>query len=336
MAKKKVFSIGNALSRGLEETIELAQNYSSELRIDVVPIKKIELDPSNPRDLALALDDVQQGIKPHDHDKERKLSELESLQSLAQSIKSQGIINPITVYKHGEHYRLIAGERRTLASVLAGKTDIQAKILDEKPTELKISLLQWIENIERSDLSLWERLSNLDKIVGAYTKSRGLARHDMTASELATLIGCVKSHAINYKAILNADATLKQLIFENKIRNLEKAALIAEIRSQEVKNEAIAACIAGATLKQLKQLADHPKKKSVAMKPIERRGRQTTTIHFGATNSPSVAKAVIEALLTHSRLNHFSSQVKQIDWSDHRIVSNTFKQLLKNLEKLHA
>src|ERR1700733_15327916 len=94
MAKKKVFSIGNALSRGLEETIELAQNYSSELRIDVIPIKKIELDPSNPRDLALTMDDVQYGVKPHDYDKERKSSELESLQSMANSIKSQGIINP--------------------------------------------------------------------------------------------------------------------------------------------------------------------------------------------------------------------------------------------------
>ena len=46
MAKKKVFSIGSALSQGLEETIESAQNYSSELRVDVIPIKKIELDPS--------------------------------------------------------------------------------------------------------------------------------------------------------------------------------------------------------------------------------------------------------------------------------------------------
>ena len=58
MAKKKVFSIGNALSRGLEETIESAQNYSSELSIDVIPIKKVELDPDNPRDFVLTMPDV--------------------------------------------------------------------------------------------------------------------------------------------------------------------------------------------------------------------------------------------------------------------------------------
>src|SRR3990167_6261347 len=158
MAKKKVFTIGNALSQGLEETIESAQNYSSELRIDVIPLKKIELDPANPRNMALTMIDVQSGISDSDKERTRKMVELESLHSIANSIKTQGIINPVTVYKHGDKYRLIAGERRTLASILAGKTDIQAKILDSQPDELKISLLQWIENIERSDLSLWERL----------------------------------------------------------------------------------------------------------------------------------------------------------------------------------
>lgn len=69
MAKKKVFSIGTALSQGLEETIESAQNYSSELRVDIIPIKKIELDPANPRDLAITIQDVQSGINEFDQEK---------------------------------------------------------------------------------------------------------------------------------------------------------------------------------------------------------------------------------------------------------------------------
>ncbi|MBV9575926.1 MAG: ParB/RepB/Spo0J family partition protein, partial [Gammaproteobacteria bacterium] len=172
MAKKKVFSIGTALSQGLEETIESAQHYSGELRVDIIPIRKIAFDPSNPRDLAITVQDIQMGISTTDTEKARKTKELASLQSIAHSIKSQGMINPITVYKYGEKYHLIAGERRTLASLVAGKADIQAKILDEKPNELKISLLQWIENIERSDLSLWERINNLKTIVQAYAASR--------------------------------------------------------------------------------------------------------------------------------------------------------------------
>lgn len=336
MAKKKVFSIGTALSQGLEDTFESAQNYSSELRIDIVPIRKIELDPENPRDLMLSITDVQNGISDSDNEKSRKIDELNSLQSIANSIKSQGIINPITVYMYGENYRLIAGERRTLASIIAGKTDIPARILDDKPNLLKISLLQWIENIERSDLSLWERLNNLEKITKAYTQSKGLQIQQITIAEFSSLIGCMKSQAMNYKTILGADDELKQLIFENKIKNLEKASLISGIESKDIKQKVIDACIAGATLKQLKNIVEHSEKQLVPKKVAERRGRLPTAVNFGVTKNINVAKVVIESLLNNRSLTHLTESFRMMDWNDHRSVSEIFKQLLKSLEKLHA
>jgi ParB family chromosome partitioning protein len=336
MAKRKVFSIGTTLSQGLEETFESAQNYSSELRIDVIPIKKLELDPENPRDLALTMADTQNGISDSDKERVRKAGELDSLQSIANSVKAQGIINPITVYKYGEKYRVIAGERRTLASILAGKSDIQAKILNDKPDDLKISLLQWIENIERSDLSLGERLSNLEKMMSAYAISKGLQTNQITITELSSLLGCVKSHALNYRAILNADSDLKQLIFENKIKNLEKAALISDIKLRDIRQQAVDACIAGATLKQLKNIAEQTNQKPIPIKSLERRGRQTTSVNFGGTKNINVAKVIIESLLSNSTLTQVTSSFKNIDWKNHRAVSETFKQLLKTLEKLHA
>lgn len=335
MAKKKVFSIGTALSQGLEETIESAQNYTSELRIDIIPIRKIELDPANPRDLALTMQDIHTGISDHDHEKMRKVMELDSLKSIAHSIKTQGVINPITVYKYGEKYRLIAGERRTLASILAGKTDIQAKILDDKPDALKVGLLQWIENIERSDLSLWERLSNLEKIIAAYTESKGKNKNEISIVELSDLIGCVKSHAMNYKSVLNTDSKLRELIFENKIKNLEKAALISEIKSIDVQQQAIDACINGATLKQLKTIAEQADQKVREIKPIERRGRQTTSVTFGATKNMNVAKIIVESILSNKALSQVASSFKNISWDDPRAVGEVFKYLLNTLEKIH-
>lgn len=336
MAKKKVFSIGTALSQGLEETIESAQNYSSELRIDVIPLKKIELDPANPRDLALTMQDVQNGIDDSDKDKVRKSDELLSLESMAHSIKAQGIINPILVYKHGEFYRLVAGERRTLASILAGKSDIQAKILDGKPDELKVGLLQWIENIERSDLTLWERISNLKMILKAYAKSRNIEPTHISISELGDLIGCVKSHAANYKTVLNADTELTQLIAENKIKNLEKAAMITDIKDTDIRKQAVDACIAGATLKQLKNIVDQAKIKPITIKQVERRGRQSSSVNFGVTKNIKVARLVIESLLANKSLTHLTSSFSNVDWTDHRSVTETFKQLLKTIEKVQA
>ena len=58
MAKKKVFQISNALTEGLEETVSAAHNYSGELRVEAISLKKIEMDPENPRDLILTFDDL--------------------------------------------------------------------------------------------------------------------------------------------------------------------------------------------------------------------------------------------------------------------------------------
>jgi len=338
MAKKKVFQISDALTEGLEETITAAHNYSGELRIDVIPIKKIEVDPENPRDLALTFHDMYHRIPDSDENFLRKSEELLSLETLANSIRDQGIINPIIVYKLGEKYRLVAGERRTLASILAGKSEIQAKILDSKPSELKISLLQWIENIERTDLSLWERLKNLEKIVRTYTNKKGISPEQMTITELSHLIGCTKPHAMNYKAVLMADDDLKQLVRENKIRNLEKASLIATIPTSDVKNLAIEACLAGTSLKKLKVIAEQKSNQTHIRHSTQnaaKRGRQATSVNFGATKNINVAKIILDAVINNHSLAHVSSHFSNIDWSDYKSLTNTFKQAIKKLEELH-
>src|SRR3990167_5910346 len=340
MAKKKIFQISEALVDGLEQTITAAHNYSGELRIDVIPIKKIEKDPDNPRDLKLDFKDIYQSILESDEDFARKTKELDSLQTLANSIRSQGIINPIVVYKYGEKYRIVAGERRTLASILAGKSEIQAKILDNKPNDLKISLLQWIENVERADLSLWERLRNLEKIVNLYTNKKGIPANQITITELSNLIGCTKPHAMNYKAVLIADNDLKKLIHDNKIKNLEKAAFIASIQSTSIKQQVIEACLLGTTLKKMKVMVEQENRKITSsnnvVKSLEKRGRLSTTVNFGTTKNANVAKFIFDSVLKNQSLDHVSYHFKNIDWCDYRSISQMFKLLLKKLEELNA
>lgn len=338
MAKIKVFKIGNALSAGLEETITAAHNYSGDLRVDIIPIKKIEADPENPRDFLLTFDDLHQGVSPADADYARKQQEKDSLQTMASSIKEQGIINPIVVYKNGEKYRLIAGERRTLASILAGKSDIQAKILDNKPNDLKISILQWIENIERSDLTLWERLRNLEKMVSFYSSKKNTTSESISLTELSQLIGCSKPHAMNYKAVLMADDQLKACIKEDKIKNLEKAALIANIKSSALKQDAIQACLKGATYKKLKMMAEQDSIKTAVKEKTTpaARGRQATSVNLGATKNIAVARIIFDSVLNHNSLSHLTSHFKTTDLNDYKAITETFKDLLRKLEELHA
>lgn len=339
MAKKKVFQISDALTEGLEETITAAHNYSGELRIDVIPIKRIDVDPDNPRDLALSFHDLYAGLSETDENYIRKSKELESLQTIANSIRDQGIINPIVVYKYGEKYRLVAGERRTLASILAGKSEIQAKILDNKPNDLKISLLQWIENVERADLTLWERLRNLEKIVATFTTKKGISPAQITVTELSNLIGCTKPHAMNYKAVLTAGDDIKCLIQENQIRNLEKASLLSSIQTPDIRRRAIEACLAGAALKKLKIIAEQENRKTISRnisKPQLKRGRQATSVNLGMTKNIKVAKVILDSVFKNHSLTPIAGYFADVDWNDYKSITDTFKQLLKKLEELHA
>jgi len=339
MARKKVFQISNALTEGLEETVSAAHNYTGELRVEAISLKKIDMDPHNPRDLILHFDDLYNGVEKTDKDYQRKIQEIESLQTLANSIKHQGIINPIMVYKLGEKYRLIAGERRTLGSIIAGKLDIQAKILDTKPNELKISLLQWIENVERKDLSLWERLTNLEKIISADVGRNNTGLSHITATDLSRLLGCSLPHAMNYLALLNADDGLKELVRCNKIKNLEKAALIATIRLDSVKETAIEACLSGATLKKLKAISTQDKLKKnlvVHTMSLQSRGRQATVVNLGSTKKMSVARLIIESVLKHERLSYLKQHFSELNWDDYKSINHAFKQLLKTLEQIEV
>ncbi len=338
MAKKKSFQISNALSDGLEETITAAHNYSGELRVDIIPIKRIETDPDNPRSLLITLTDVTSGVHASDAHYEQKMMEIAALETLAHSIREQGVINPVLVYKQGEKYRLIAGERRTLASILAGKSDIQARILDEKPNALNISILQWIENIERSDLSLFEKLRNLEKILVAYAEKKSISPEKITVMELSGLIGCAKSQAASYKAVLYADDILQTRIAENKIRSLEKAAFIAGIVADDIRQLAIHACVEGASLKQLRMLVEQNqsrKKTLTKTTTVGHRGRHYSSISFGVTKNLDVARAILTAILSHKELTYLGDYLVNIDFNDYKSMNEAFNLLVKRLEEAH-
>src|SRR5689334_22992633 len=81
----------------------------------------------------------------------RRVFQNERLAELAQSIRSNGIIQPLVVRKHGDRYQLVAGERRWRAAKLAEQASVPV-VIQEIPDErlLEITL---IENIQREDLN---------------------------------------------------------------------------------------------------------------------------------------------------------------------------------------
>lgn len=107
-----------------------------------IPLDKIRFDPTQPRQAF--------------HHPDGRIAEDDeaSLDELAQSIESQGLIHPITVEPIGDGtYRVVVGERRTRAYLKLGRTTIEAKIRDDLTNPKKRLIYQVAENVNRKDLT---------------------------------------------------------------------------------------------------------------------------------------------------------------------------------------
>jgi ParB family chromosome partitioning protein len=332
MSKKKRFGISEALTRGLSETINVVENNAGIYRNVMLPLSRIELDPENPRKLAIDLMDIRAGIRPDDSHYQHKQDELERLKELAHTIKTSGIINPVVVYKRGEVYRIVAGERRCLASILAGKQEIEARVFNEKPKQFDLKLIQWIENTAREDLTLSERLGNVEEIISAYQSQHEEAA--VTASILKDITGLSLSQTTYYLAVLHAPEDLKKHIRDGHIRNLDKAALLAGITSKESRAEAMDACANGASLKELRSMVNQLKtvKKSKEQIKPSRRGRVTAKINMGSTGHALVIKEIVDCVTNHKQYSGFKSVFADIDWADLRQTTKAFRKLIDLLE----
>jgi ParB family chromosome partitioning protein len=334
MTKKKRFGISAALTRGLSETIDVVEHHTGLFRNIVLPLSRIELDPDNPRKLTIDLSDVRHGIRPEDPAHQVKQVELERLKELAQTIQASGIINPVVAYKLGEYYRIVAGERRCLAAILAGKQEIEARIFNEKPTHFDLKLMQWIENTAREDLTLIERLDNMKDIMATYQHQHGQTK--INATLLKNITGLSLSQMTYYLAVLNAPMDLQEHVQNGNIRNLDKAALIAGMESREARARAIEACIQGMSLRELRKLVQQQTiLEKQARKPLlspSKKGRATTKIQMGSTEKTTVIQTIIRCVLSGHELGDHTAWFKSIDWSNMRQVSQAFRKLISILE----
>ncbi len=139
----------------------------------------------------------------------------ETLKSLAVSIKEKGVLQPILVKKIADDYKIVAGERRFLASQEAGLTEIPACILEDNDNEKEIQL---IENTQREDLN------PLD-LANAFKDLRDSGK---TLDEIAALAGRTKQHVIEILSLMELQDEDKE-----KIKNGEPYTKFSRQKSQK-------------------------------------------------------------------------------------------------------
>lgn len=134
-------------------------------------------------------------------DQPRKDFNETALSELAESIKENGVIQPIIVQKKGTGYRIVAGERRWRASRLAGLEVIPAIIRELTDKETMEQAL--IENIQRADLNPLEEAFAMDNL---------LKTHKLSQEQLAKKLGKPRATIANTIRLINIDVSLQDFI----------------------------------------------------------------------------------------------------------------------------
>lgn len=139
----------------------------------------------------------------------------DSIKGLAESIKQNGLLQPITVRQVDDQYELIAGERRYRACLLNGYKEIEAIILDKDDDES--ANLALIENLQREDLNAVEQAMAMRRIM----VSEGL-----TQNELADRLGYRQSTVANKLRLLKLPEYIKNAISQGIITERHARALL--------------------------------------------------------------------------------------------------------------
>ncbi|MGL5681475.1 MAG: ParB/RepB/Spo0J family partition protein [Marinifilaceae bacterium] len=194
MAKKSVLGkgLGALISDAIDEPVSKVQSVAS--------IQELHLDEIHPNP-----------FQP------RKEFDQEALAELAASIKSLGIVQPITVRSLPQGgYEIIAGERRYRASKLAGLETIPAYIRDT--TSDSILELALVENIQREDLNAIEV---------AISYQRLLEECNLTQDALSERVGMKRATVANYIRLLKLPAQIQLALRDKKITMGHARALLA-------------------------------------------------------------------------------------------------------------
>lgn len=204
MSAEKRNALGKGLSALLNDSVNVLPNKkelgaSPEVNgmgsVSEINIAEIEVNPFQPR-------------TDFDHD---------ALNELADSIKLQGLIQPITVRRVTAHrYQLISGERRLRASKLAGLTQIPAYVRTANDQQMLEMAL--IENIQRE---------NLNAIEVALSFQRMIDECNLKQDELGERVSKNRSTVTNYLRLLRLPPTIQASIRDGQISMGHAKALIS-------------------------------------------------------------------------------------------------------------
>lgn len=171
-------------------------------------------------------------IRPNPYQPRKEFDEYE-LQQLAESIRQNGLLQPLSVRAIGSgYYELIAGERRLRACKLAGLAEVPCLVheIDDQQS----ALFSLIENLQRKDLSMFEEAEGIYRLIKLY----GLSQF-----EAAEKLGMAQSTLANKLRLLRLNPYQRERITAARLTERHARALI-RLSDPELRDKALNAIIA--------------------------------------------------------------------------------------------
>ena len=192
-------AVNKKLGKGLSSLLgnkDIIQNKTSDNKgLLLIPIEKIFRDENQPR----------------------KVFDKEKIDELAQSIKKNGLIQPLIVVKKDlDNFLLVAGERRWRA---AQSTEIKVLPALLLPQDLDKDEISLIENIQREDLKVSEEAKAYQRLI---------KKNNYTHEKLSEIVGKSRSHITNLLRILDLDEFFFDLLNKGKISMGHAKALVGK------------------------------------------------------------------------------------------------------------
>jgi ParB family transcriptional regulator, chromosome partitioning protein len=163
-------------------------------------------------------------ILPNPYQPRRVWNE-EELSELVESLKVNGLLQPIIVRKKGSEYQLIAGERRWRAAKIAEMNEIKAIV--RQATEEQMHEIALVENIHRSNLNCIERAQAYKDYIDQF---------NLTQTEAAQKLGENRATLANHVRLLELPATVKEMLSDGSL-SMGHARAILALPGSELRNK---------------------------------------------------------------------------------------------------
>lgn len=196
-------------------------------------------------------------IEP-DKNQPRKTFEPEALSSLADSISTHGILQPIVVRKPdgvaddgdavskilGNKYRIVAGERRWRAAKMAGLTEVP--VIIKEMTDHEAAAIMLVENLQREDLNSVEQARGLKRL---------LEEFELTQEETAQIVGISRPALTNSLRLLALPEKTLALLEKGELSAGHARALLSIGNAKEIDNAAQTVVSKGLSVRETERLA---------------------------------------------------------------------------------